>query len=67
MLIAACTWSIDGAACLALAAHLLTACLSPAAAPPCLPQVVRQPDDSLLALLLGNAMGVMLLLSVWEM
>lgn len=30
-------------------------------------QVVRQPDDALLALLLGNAIGVMLLLSVWEM
>jgi ZIP family zinc transporter len=29
--------------------------------------IVRQPDDALLALLLGNAMGVMLLLSVWEM
>ncbi|KAI7843151.1 hypothetical protein COHA_003322 [Chlorella ohadii] len=29
--------------------------------------VLRQPDDALLALLLGNAMGVMLLLSVWEM
>lgn len=29
--------------------------------------MVRQPDDALLALLLGNAIGVMLLLSVWEM
>lgn len=34
---------------------------------PRLAQVLRQPDDALLALLLGNAMGVMLLLSVWEM
>lgn len=29
--------------------------------------MVRQPDDALLALLLGNAIGVMLVLSVWEM
>lgn len=29
--------------------------------------MARQPDDALLALLLGNAIGVMLLLSVYEM
>lgn len=32
-----------------------------------LPQVIKQPDDALLALLLGNAIGVMFLLSVAEM
>jgi hypothetical protein len=30
-------------------------------------QVIRQPDDALLAFLLGNAIGVMFLLSVAEM
>jgi zinc transporter ZupT len=33
----------------------------------CPVQVIKQPDDALLAFLLGNAIGVMVLLSVAEM
>ena len=40
---------------------LTAACLA------CRVQVIKQPDDALLAFLLGNAIGVMFLLSVAEM